>query len=44
MLRCGLSTSMSISFGLLLAAVVVSLLITAAIIGESVDEVDGDLM
>lgn len=36
--------SMSISYGLLLAAVLVSLLITAAIIGEAVDEVDGELM
>lgn len=39
-----LSASMSISFGLLLAAVRVSLLITAAIIGEVVDEVDRDLL
>lgn len=35
---------MPISFDLLMTAVVVSLLITAATIGEAVDEVDGDLM
>lgn len=38
-----LSVTMSISFGLLWA-VVVSLLIVVAIIGEAVEEVDGELV